>query len=387
MTRQTEVVVTGGGIAGLAHAWTAARLGYTVTVLERSGYAKGASIRNFGMVWPVGQKGADLATAMRSRELWLEAAEEAGFWHSPVGSIHLAVRDDELAVMKEFADSSEESGYTCEFLSTGQLAELSPVINKNRVIGGLYSRTEVGVDPREAIPSITEWLADHYGVRFEFDTYAIRCESGVVHCANGRSFEASERVIICNGSETGVLFPGLLESQGAIPCKLQMFSTTPQRSLDRRSPLIASGASLRHYQSFASCPSLPDLKARFAAESPELDQYGIHFMASQNREDRFVLGDSHEYGREIQPFDSQRIEELIVKGLQDMIVLPNFEISQRWHGVYLKAPGKTHLTAHPMPGVTVFNALGGGGMTRSFGLAEQMWASDLEPSTEPLLTA
>ncbi len=90
---QTEVAIIGAGIVGLAHALAAAKKGQKVVVFERNPEAVGASIRNFGMVWPIGQPvGLLLNRALRSRKIWLEVADKAGFTADPCGSLHLAYR-------------------------------------------------------------------------------------------------------------------------------------------------------------------------------------------------------------------------------------------------------------------------------------------------------
>ncbi len=55
---QYDDAIVGAGILGLAHAYHLSRLGRRVIVLERDVRAVGASVRNFGMLWPVGQPAA-----------------------------------------------------------------------------------------------------------------------------------------------------------------------------------------------------------------------------------------------------------------------------------------------------------------------------------------
>jgi glycine/D-amino acid oxidase-like deaminating enzyme len=93
--------IIGAGIVGLATARALAMRGYKVTVFERNERAVGASIRNFGMIWPIGQAtGPMFERAMLSRSIWKTICTEANIWHDEVGSLHLAYHDDELQVIQ-----------------------------------------------------------------------------------------------------------------------------------------------------------------------------------------------------------------------------------------------------------------------------------------------
>lgn len=369
MTSTFDDAVVGAGILGLAHAFHLARQGRRVIVFERSPRATGASVRNFGMVWPVGQPaGALHQLALRSRELWLEVLTEAELWHDPVGSLHLAYYEDEAAVLSEFASTADEHGYECQLLSSGEVAKRSPAVKTSGLVAGLWSPTEVCVDPRQVIADLPGWLARRYGVQFEFNCAVTGYDRPRVS-AGGRTYEAG-RLVVCSGADFQTLYPDVFAAAGFSRCKLQMMRST--RRSARIGPMLAAGLTLRHYKNFADCPTLAAVKSRVTRDNPEYDRYGIHVLVSQNAAGELVIGDSHEYDAAIEPFDKPEIDRLILDYLGKFLAVSDLDIAARWHGVYAKHPRDASFVAHPAPGATVVTGVGGAGMTLSFGLAEQV---------------
>jgi FAD dependent oxidoreductase TIGR03364 len=377
--REFDDAIVGAGVIGLAHAYHLAMRGRRVIVFERSPLSRGAagaSIRNFGMIWPIGQPAGEMyELARRSREVWLNALQAAGLWYEPTGSLHLAYHDDEADVLREFIKAAPANGVECQWLDPRKVISKSSAVKPDGLRGAMWSVIETCVDPREVVFNLPTWLNKEYGVQFVFDR-AVTAYNDRRAFAAGDEYGA-DNLYVCAGDDLQTLFPAVFHGSGLVRCKLQMMRSIPMLDGWRVGPMLAAGLTLAHYRAFQDCPSLPALKKRFADEMPDYVRYGIHVMVSQNGLGELTLGDSHEYDAEITPFDKHEIDELVLRYLNTFFEAPKLQIASRWNGVYIKHPTEAFFIARPEASVTVVTGVGGAGMTMSFGLAEKIVKENL----------
>ena len=357
-----KVAVVGGGIVGLACAYQAALLGAEVQVFEQNPRAVGASIRNFGMIWPVGQGDATRTIADRSREIWGDLSAKFGFWSDPCGSLHLAHAEDEMQVLEEFQALRPEA----KILTREEVIDSYGWVKQRGLVGGLFSPTELCVYSPEAVASVAAGLAGHFGVRFHFEAAVTHFEESSLW-ASGQKHEF-DHAFVCTGHENRALFPEAFDPEKLIKCRLQMFRSKPVAPMG---VMACGGLTLAHYAGFDSCPTLPALKERFAKDYPLQNANGIHILISQHVDGRLTLGDSHHYSNDVTPFNSEEVDDLILEYLNTLIDFP-LEIDERWQGVYLKRKDEPYLVKEVKEKVTLVNGLGGAGMTLSFGLGEKV---------------
>jgi FAD dependent oxidoreductase TIGR03364 len=368
-----SAIVIGAGIVGLATARALAQQGFSVKVFERTDKAVGASIRNFGMIWPIGQTtGKMYDRAIRSRNVWKEIAPKADFWHEAAGSLHLAYHSDEWQVLQELHAVFTKEGRPVRLLDKDAVAALSGAVVTRGLLGGLHSLDEVIVDPREAIAALPGWLSEQYPIAFFWGKCVSYISDQIVYIGNEEEYEA-DLIFVCNGADFETLYPEHFLEQPVTKCKLQMMRLVSQPQEWRIGPALCGGLSLIHYNSFKAAPSLTALRERYSAELPDYLQWGIHVMVSQNGRGELTIGDSHEYGLTHDPFDKELINRKIMDYLRGFACFKDWTVSETWNGVYAKlTDGEADLFFSPEPYVYVINGVGGAGMTLSFGLAEEL---------------
>jgi glycine oxidase len=152
-----DAVVVGGGAIGLCCAWSIARRGGRVVVLDRSTPPAGATRVAAGMLAPVGELAfgepellrMTLAAAERypSFVAELEAASGVSCGYSRDGALHIALDRDEAAELRRVHALQRSLGLGAEWLPPRRCRELEPGLATS-FHGGVHAPGEGSIDPR-----------------------------------------------------------------------------------------------------------------------------------------------------------------------------------------------------------------------------------------------
>jgi FAD dependent oxidoreductase TIGR03364 len=375
-----RVVIVGGGILGTMHAMLARRRGYAVTQLEREPAGRGASVRNFGLVWVSGRRaGAELALALRARELWAEIADGApGTGFRPAGSLTIATSEAELAVMREAAALPDAKQREFDLLSADEARSANPAL-RGEFLGGLHCRADAIVEPRVALPALRASLA---GSSYEWlpGLEAVEVAANGVRDQQGR-WHRGDLVVLCTGANfTGVAGPHLAasgalasssaaddaEPRGLRRVRLQMLQTLPFDGTLTTS--LADGDSLRYYPAY-DVPS----RAALPPQPPVAAASRSQLLLVQRLDGSLTIGDTHEYD---EPFgfdvDETAYDHLLARATA-LLGVPLPRVQRRWAGVYSEVVGTPALyhRSAVAPGVVLVTGPGGRGMTCSPAIAEE----------------
>jgi len=360
---ETDVLIVGAGIVGLAHAAEANRRGLSVTVIDRDSRAVGASVRNFGHCCITAQSGELLELAQVARERWLHFADTAGFFAVESGALTVARSEEELAVLAELSET-REPGQVVLHSADDVRAELSS--GDQAILGGAVLRDDLRVDPREAVGSLAAWL-EAQGVTFSWRTSYLGNDRDAV---TSRGSIRAGRTIVCVGHDLDYLEPVLAAEHGIERCGLQM--TRIQAPDARRiARAVLTGTSMLRYPAFTETAAADALRARVHSDDPGLVAIGANVMFTQRPDGSIIAGDSHRYGTTLDSFQSEATTDLLLNRIGDVLGIARPRVLERWQGVYASSAQHPYLVAELAPGVTVVSVTSGVGMTISFGLAAQ----------------
>jgi len=362
-----DLAVVGAGIVGLSCALAAARRGLRVTVIERNERARGASVRNFGLITVTGQdRDGVWPRARRSREVWLEVAAQAGIVIVNRGLWVAARRPESAALLEAFLRSDMAEG--CRLLTAREARQQCSHLGASDLQAVLLSPHELRLESRTAIPALAEWLARTHGVTFRWETAVHAIDPPRLDTSRGPVSAAA--VAVCPGDDLVTLFPERMAAAGIGRCTLQMLRL---ESPGFASPgTVMSDLSLLRYGGFASLPEATVLRQRLEAEQPDHIRHGIHLIIAQGSDGSLIVGDSHHDDTVAGPFASEDVYKLILDEYLSVIGRPAPSVRERWTGTYAVAKGRAVLIDAPSPKVRLAMMTSGIGASTGFAIGEEV---------------
>jgi FAD dependent oxidoreductase TIGR03364 len=365
-----DVAVVGAGIVGLSCARAAAERGLSVVVVDRDTRARGASVRNFGLVTVSGQERDSVwHRARRSQAIWLEVAAQAGIPLLQRGLWAVAQRAEAAAVLEAFVGSDTAEG--CELLTAAAARQRCPEL-RGEFQAVLWSPHELRVESRQAIPALTAWLAAERGVVFRWETAVWGVDPPRLDTSRGPLSAAA--VVVCPGDDRVTLFPERFTAAGIGRCTLQMLRLeNPGFTLPGT---VMSDLSLIRYGGFAGLPQAAALRRCLETEQAEYLRHGIHLIIAQGADGSLVVGDSHHDAGAEEPGMDERIYALLLDEYRAATGHAAPAVRRRWAGTYAVAPQGAVLIDTPQTGVRLVVVTGGVGASTGFAIGEDV-ISDL----------
>jgi FAD dependent oxidoreductase TIGR03364 len=368
-----RVVIVGGGVLGLMHAVQARRRGLDVVHLEREAAPRGATVRNFGLVWVGGRAGGpELALAQRARTLWAELGElipAAGF--RPHGSLTIATDDAELTVLKEAVARPDAAERGFELLDRRAATALNPAL-RGEFTGALLCRRDAIVEPRSVPAAFLGYLSGAgAGYAWQPGREAVAVAPHAVRDHTG-AWHRGDLVVLCPGAaHTGIAGPHLAgyPRPPVRRVRLQMLQTAALST--ELTTSLADGDSLRYYPAY----DLPG-RAALVPQSPVAAATAAQLLLVQRLDGSLTIGDTHSYE---EPFDfdtDERPYTHLRARAEQLLGAPLPPVRRRWAGVYSQVTGPDlYHRSQVAPGVVLVTGVGGRGMTCAPAIAEETFTA------------
>jgi FAD dependent oxidoreductase TIGR03364 len=355
-----RAVVAGGGIVGTWHALELVRAGFSVDHLEADVAPRGASVRNFGLVWVSGRRsGEELDVALRARRRWEEVgAEVPGLGFRSCGSLTVACDAAEREVMEAFARHPQAGARSITFLEPDEVRACNPAL-RGDVEGALHCSRDAVVEPRLALGALRGYLStkaapDRYrfhpgrrvvtaAARALVDTVGTRWEGDLVVVATGAAYDH-----LPGTEDVGIRLRRV---------RLQMLETGP--FAPRVTTALADADTLRYYPAYDVAPL--ELLGEQGTVSGD---HHLQLLLVQRPDGGLTIGDTHAYE---EPFDfalsEEPTDELLARARRVLgTEVP--PVRRRWEGVYAQCTdGAVCLREEIHPGVLLVTGPGGRGMT------------------------
>jgi len=385
LPQAVDVVVIGGGIAGVTAALELARRGTKVAIVEKGAVACEQSVRNWGWCRQQNRNEGELPLMKLSLDMWeayqAEFQVDLGFRRS--GLVYGTHIQADLDAWEAWAKMASRYGVVSKVLTGAETAALLPG-NARSWLGGVQSPTDGFAEPELAVPALAE-VALRLGVSIhqhcaarEFETSAGRVsavitEQGSIKC---------DSVLVAGGAWSGMFLRhhGIKFLQASVQSTsfctspaagvtdggISMKDITLRRRIDGGFTVGISGFGRLHIAPWGvlqAKPFLPLFKRRRAGLS-----YSVGTM-SWRGPDAYASWKADQ----ISPFERMRVLDpkpearLVQKGLQGLKEaypeLADIKVVRAWGGMVDQTPDSIQVisSVKSQPGLFISSGYSGHG--------------------------
>jgi len=218
-----DVIIIGGGISGTAAAYSLAKEGVAVALLEQHDLAAMASGWTLAGVRQSGRHPDELPLAIAAVEIWkdLGAELDAEIEYRQKGNLRLARDEAEIAIIRRLVDEQQALGLDLDFLDDNNaIRAIAPAIS-DAVVAASFCPTDGHANPKATVNAYAR-AAERLGAEIHLGETVeeILVERGrVVGARTQKTIYNAPSIVITAGIHT----PVLLQPHGlSLPLALRM---------------------------------------------------------------------------------------------------------------------------------------------------------------------
>lgn len=162
LPEEVDVVVIGGGIAGVSTALTLAERGVSVALCEKGEIGAEQSSRNWGWVRKMGRDPREIPLAIEALRQWngMDSRLGASTGFRVGGIAYLCEDEAALARRSKWLDAARPYQLDTRLISGEEAAKLLPGATR-RYAGALYTASDGQAEPQKAAPAMAEGARRH----------------------------------------------------------------------------------------------------------------------------------------------------------------------------------------------------------------------------------